>query len=38
MNTKIFNTFFKRWGQFCVGAIPRLPEKFKPSKMYGNVP
>ena len=25
MHTKIFNTFFKRWAQFLVGAIPRLP-------------
>ena len=24
-HTKIFNTFFKTWVQFCVGAIPRLP-------------
>ena len=25
MHTKGFNTFFKRWVQFRVGAIPRLP-------------
>ena len=25
MHTKRFNTFFKRWVQFRVGAIPRLP-------------
>ena len=25
MYTKIFNTFFKRWVQFRVGAILRLP-------------
>jgi hypothetical protein len=25
MHTKRFNTFFKRWEQFRVGAIPRLP-------------
>ena len=24
MHTKRFNTFFKRWVQFRVGAIPRL--------------
>ena len=27
MNTKRFNTFFKRWEQFRVGAIPSLPGK-----------
>ena len=27
MHTKRFNTFFKRWVQFRVGAIPRLPPK-----------
>ena len=27
MHTKGFNTFFKRWVQFCVGSIPRLPLK-----------
>ena len=26
MHTKRFNTFFKRWVQFRVGAIPRLPK------------
>ena len=26
MHTKRFRTFFKRWVQFCVDAIPRLPE------------
>jgi hypothetical protein len=25
MHTKRFNTFFKRWVQFRVGAIPHLP-------------
>jgi hypothetical protein len=25
VHTKRFNTFFKRWVQFRVGAIPRLP-------------
>ena len=25
MHTKRFNTVLKRWVQFCVGAIPRLP-------------
>ena len=25
MHTKRFNTCFKKWVQFCVGAIPRLP-------------
>ena len=25
MHTKRFNTFLKRWVQFCVGAIPRIP-------------
>ena len=25
MHKKKFNTFFKRWVQLCVGAIPRLP-------------
>jgi hypothetical protein len=29
MNTKRFNTFFKRWVQFRVGAIPRLPQKLR---------
>ena len=29
MHTKRFNTFFKRWVQFRVGAIPRLPFKSK---------
>ena len=27
MNTKILNTFFKRWVQFRVSAIQRLPAK-----------
>ena len=27
MHTKRFNTCFKRWVQFRVGAIPRLPKK-----------
>ena len=27
MHTKRFNTCFKRWVQFRVGAIPRLPQK-----------
>ena len=27
MHTKRFNTFFKRWVQFRVVAIPRLPPK-----------
>ena len=27
MHTKIFDTFFKRWVQFRVSAIPRLPAK-----------
>ena len=27
IHTKIFNKFFKRWVQFRVGAIPRLPWK-----------
>ena len=26
MHTKNFDTFFKRWVQFRVGVIPRLPE------------
>ena len=26
MHTKRFNTFFKRWVQFRVDAIPRLPQ------------
>ena len=26
MHTKRFYTFFKRWVQFRVGAIPRLPK------------
>ena len=26
MHIKRFNTFFKRWVQFRVGAIPRLPK------------
>ena len=26
MHTKRFNTCFKRWVQFCVGAIPLLPK------------
>ena len=25
MHKKRFNTLFKKWVQFCVGAIPRLP-------------
>ena len=25
MHTKRFNSFFKRWVQFCLGAILRLP-------------
>ena len=27
MHTKRFNTLYKRWVQFRVGAIPRLPVK-----------
>ena len=27
MHTKRFNKYFKRWMQFRVGAIPRLPPK-----------
>ena len=31
MHTKRFNAFFKRWVQFHVGAIPRLPFKLIPT-------
>ena len=30
MLTKRFDTFFKRWVQFRVGAIPRLPSVMSP--------
>jgi len=33
MNTKRFDTFFKEWVQFRVGAIPRLPI-FKHSHLF----
>ena len=32
MHTKIFNTFFKRWVQFRVDAIPVLPYKCSKDK------
>ena len=32
--TKRSNTFFKRWVQFCVGAIPRLPNWIKHVSEY----
>ena len=32
MHTKRFNTVFKRWVQFRVGAVPRLPKSTKKVK------
>ena len=34
MRTKKFIHFFKRWVQFCVGAIPHLPFYTGDSKNY----
>ena len=33
MHTKRFNTSFKRWVQFRVGAIPRLPVNTETTKL-----
>ena len=34
MHTKRFNTFFKRWVQFRLGAIPRLVSTKKTRRIY----
>ena len=34
MHANRYNTFLKKWAQFHVGAIPRVPEQFTPLILY----